>query len=272
MRLGRHHPLLKRVRNLRRSAEARRQEGLLVAEGLHLAREALRSRQRIEAAFVDPRLPGSVEGTALLRDLEQAGVTCYQVATSVMGGLQDARSPQPVVLTVRAEGLVGRSWRTREHPLVVVCDAIQDPGNLGAISRSADAAGAAALITCGASADLHHPRTLRASMGSMFRLPAEHMQLDEAVDRLRAEDLTLIATVPRGGEDFRRNDWTRGCAVFFGGEGVGLSDALVRRLDRSLTIALHPGVESLSVGAAVAVTLFEAARQRGSESSSAWMQ
>ena len=262
MRLGRHHPLLKRLRKLRRSVEARREEGVLIAEGIHLALEALRARQEIEAAFVDPRLAASAEGAGLLRDLQQAQVTCHEVAESVMDGLQDARSPQPVMLSIHSKGLEARPWRTRDNPLVLVCDGIQDPGNLGALLRSGDAAGAAALIATGAGADLHHPRTVRASMGSLFRLPAERMDLDAAVDQLRDAGLALVASVVRDGMDFREFDWSAACAVFFGGESKGLPDRLIEKADRCVSIALYPGVESLSVSAAVAVTLFEAACQR----------
>ena len=111
-------------------------------------------------------------------------------------------------------------------------------------------------------ADPHHPRAVRASMGSVFRLPLDRMELSAATLRLRDEHLTLIGTSVCGGEDYRDAPLTGACALFFGGEGAGLGDAFLRTLDRTVTIPLHAGVESLSVGAAVAATLFEAARQR----------
>ena len=144
----------------------------------------------------------------------------------------------------------------------MVCDGVQDPGNFGAIVRSADAAGAAGLIATGPTADPHHPRTVRASMGSIFRLPLERMELPAATRRLRDESLRLIGTSVCGGEDYRDAPLTGACALFFGGEGAGLGEAFLHTLDRTIPIPLHAGVESLSVGAAVAGTLFEAARQR----------
>jgi TrmH family RNA methyltransferase len=262
MNLGRHHPLLARVRSLRRSAAARAAERTFVAEGIHLAAEALAADQDIEFAIVDARLSSSAEGLALAAALANAGVSCHDVARTVMDGLQDARCPQPVLLVISAARLEGRPWRTRANPLVVVCDGIQDPGNLGTLLRSADAAGAAALIVAGNGADLTHPRTVRASTGSLFRLPTERRELEDAATTLRNAGLQTVGTVARGGQDYRDVDWTSGLALFFGNEARGLPEAFLDTLDRRVSIPLHPGVESLSVGAAVAVTLFEAARQR----------
>jgi TrmH family RNA methyltransferase len=262
MNLSRNHPLLKRLRLLRKSADARREQGLLIAEGVHLAREAIAAGCDLEAAVFDPRLAASEEGAGVLAALTEHAVPCHEVAATVMQGLQDARSPQPLLLMVRAAALTGRPWRTTRDPLVVVCDGVQDPGNFGAILRSADAAGAAGLIATGPTADPHHPRTVRASMGSLFRLPVDRMELSAATRRLRDANLTLIGTRVCGGEDYRDASLTGACALFFGGEGAGLDQAFLHTLDRTVTIPLRAGVESLSVGAAVAVTLFEAARQR----------
>jgi TrmH family RNA methyltransferase len=262
MNLARNHPLLKRVRLMRKSSAARCEQGLLIAEGVHVAREALAAGCEIEAAIFDPRLTASGEAMSVLAELGERAVPCHEVATSVMNGLQDARSPQPLLLMVRTATLVGRAWRTKEDPLIVVCDGVQDPGNIGAIVRSTDAAGAAGLILTGSTADPHHPRSVRASMGSIFRLPIERMELAAATRRLRDENLTLIGTRVAAGEDYRDAPLSGACAVFFGSEGSGLEEPFLRTLDRTVTIPLHADVESLSVGAAVAVTLFEAVRQR----------
>ncbi len=130
------------------------------------------------------------------------------------------------------------------------------------LPRSTDAAGAAGLILTGSTADPHHPRSVRASMGSMFRLPVERMELQAATSRLRAEHLTLIGTRVAGGEDYRDAPLRGPCALFFGAEGAGLDESFLTNMDHTVTIPLYAEVESLSVGAAVAVTLFEAVRQR----------
>ncbi|NIM01091.1 MAG: hypothetical protein GTN89_09325 [Acidobacteria bacterium] len=247
---------------MRRSSAARREQGLLIAEGLHVAREALHAGCEIEGAVYDVRLSASEEGAGLLAVLADSSVPCYEVAASVMDGLQDARSPQPILLLVRTRPFSGRPWRSKRDPLILVCDGIQDPGNLGAIVRTADAAGAAGLILTGCGVDAYHPRSVRGSMGSIFRLPLARMDSAAATRRLRDEALTLIGTRVAGGEDYRDVPMDGPCALFFGNEGAGLDDAFLGTLDRTVTIPLEDGVESLSIGAAVAAVLFEARRQR----------
>ena len=112
MNLGRNHPLLKRARLLRKSPGARREQGLLIAEGLHVAREAIAAGCEIDAANLDPRLAASAEGLDVLAALNEHSVPCHEVAETVMDGLQDARSPQPLMLMIRTAGLTGRPWRT----------------------------------------------------------------------------------------------------------------------------------------------------------------
>lgn len=262
MNLGRNHPLLKKLRRMRRSATARREQGLLLAEGIHVAREALREGCEIEGAVYDARLTATGEGAGLLAVLNERAVPCYEVAGSVMDGLQDARSPQPILLWVRTAPLTDRPWRSGGDPLIVVCDSVQDPGNLGAIVRTADAAGANGLILTGSGADPLHPRSVRGSMGSVFRLPLAVTDLSGATRRLRNAGLTLIGTRVTGGEDYRAVSMNAPCALFFGGEGPGLEDAFLASLDHTVTIPIEAAVDSLSIGAAVAVTLFEARRQR----------
>ena len=145
---------------------------------------------------------------------------------------------------------------------IVVGHTIQDPGNLGTMLRTAAASGAAALLVCGESADLYHPRTVRASMGAVFRMPALAVEAPSVFGRLRAQGLRLIGADPGADRSYLECDLARPTALLFGGEGPGLSPDLREELDETVRIPMRPGSNSLSVGAAAAVLLFEAARQR----------
>jgi TrmH family RNA methyltransferase len=262
--LGRSHATLKRIRSLRRERKIRDAEGAFVAEGLHLAQEALGSRATIELAVVSPALERIAEGAALRLALERAGVRVEETTDAILEGLQDARSPQPVVLVVRSaplgirDAVPGRAGT----PLVVLAHAIQDPGSLGAILRSADAAGASGLVATGDGADLLHPRTVRATMGSIFRLPAASGKLDDAIDRCRAEGLAVVASSVRAGVAHHAADLRGPLAILLGAEGSGLPSDVEAGADLAVHIPMRPGVESLSVAAAAAVLLFESSRQR----------
>ena len=268
MRLGRHHATVRRLRALRRDGALRREEGVFVAEGMHLAQEALRANASVELVVVSDSLREHPEVHELLQALSEAAVPCHDVAPAVMDSLQDARSPQPILLVTRrrplsiADCLDG----ARSAPLVVVAHGIQDPGNLGAIVRSADAAGATGLVAVGG-ADLHHPRSVRATMGSIFRLPAVAAGWPELREQLRERKLTTLAASPAGGRSLYEQDLRLPTALVLGGEGGGLPPELEESLDGKVHVPMRDGVESLSVGAAAAVLLFEAARQRRADGS-----
>ncbi|MCP3982362.1 MAG: RNA methyltransferase [bacterium] len=262
--LGRHHPTIRRIRALRRDAALRRAEGLYVAEGPRLAAEALASGARVELALTSPRLEQRADGAALLAALRERDVPHEQVADNVIDGLQDARSPQPALLLLeRSEDSLERCLgRPGEVPLIVVAHRIQDPGNLGALLRTSEAAAASSLVAVGESADLFHPRVVRAAMGSSFRLPACSADEGELRRTLAGRGIARIGT--RGADATRYDacDLTRPLAIHFGREGDGLPEILLTTMDDNLAIPMNAPVESLSVGAAAAVILFEAARQR----------
>jgi TrmH family RNA methyltransferase len=262
--LGRHHALMRRLRALRRDASLRRSEGVFVAEGVHLAREALESGEEVEAFFVSPRLGSTPDGRALLAAIGDRGVPCHHTQDATLDAAQDARSAQPVTCLVRRrirpDAEIDRTLA--DGSLVTVLEGIQDPGNMGALLRTADGAGCDLEIVAGTSADPYHPRAVRATMGSIFRLPVIEQPVELAVGRLHRHGYRLAGTAPRGGALYGEADLGGKLAVVLGSESSGISPGLREQLDLTLTIPLREGVESLSVGAAAAVLLFEIARQR----------
>src|SRR5262249_51509966 len=128
--------------------------------------------------------------------------------------------------------------------------------------RIADASGATGLIATGTGADLYHPRSVRATTGSIFRLPAGEAPFGDVTEEVRRTGLRLVGAVPRGGVPYDRFEWRRPIALVLGGEGGGLPASILHDLHERVTVPLHSGVESLSVGAAAAVLLFEAVRSR----------
>lgn len=224
-----------------------------MAEGIHLAEEALRSGAAIETALVAPRL----EDRALRAALSRRAERFEEIPGELLDTLQDARTAQPVLLVVRRRDLPRRDG----VPLVLVAAGIQDPGNLGSLLRSADAAGATEAFACGG-ADPFHPRAVRATMGSVFRLACSRVPLEQALDSLRRRDVRLVGADGAGDLDYADCDWRGPVALVLGGEGSGLAAIPRDRLDATVRIPMHAGSESLSVGAAGAVLLFEAARRR----------
>lgn len=262
--LGRTHPTIRRLRALRADPALRREQSVFLAEGVHLAQEALQSAADVELVVYSKRLSSREEGRALLRAVAQRQLSCAEADDALLDSIQDARSPQPIVMLVRRPDwpLDAGLCVPGPTPLAVVAVGIQDPGNLGSLVRTADAAGATACFVVQGSADPFHPRAVRATMGSVFRMPIFLDSETGLVERLRARGLRLIGTETTTGVVYHGCDLTRPSALFFGAEGTGLAPALRSELDESIQVPMRAGVNSLSVGAAAAVVLFEAARQR----------
>jgi TrmH family RNA methyltransferase len=263
-RLGRHHPTIRRLRALGRDPALRREQSVFVAEGFHLAQEALKSGADVELVLFSERLSTSGEGRSLLREIHRRQLSSVETDAAVLDSIQDTRSPQPVLMLVRRPDRPPRAGlgESGPAPLVVGAVGIQDPGNLGSLLRTADAAGATAFFVARGSADPFHPRAVRATMGSIFRMPLHLVTMRDLVRRLRERGLRLIGAQPDGGVAYDRCDFARPTAIFFGSEGTGLPPPLCIQLDESVRVPMREGVDSLSVGAAAAVVLFEAARQR----------
>ncbi len=262
--LGRSHPLVRRTRILRRDGGERDRQGVLLAEGIHLAEAALSSGADIECAIVSPRLASLRDGAELLRRLDAAAGAVYEAGDRLLDSLQDARSPEPVLLLVRRRRLDPGELLDRVGgvPWMVVAFGVQDPGNLGALVRTADACGASGLIAAGGAADLHHPRAVRATAGSIFRLPVSRSDAEPLLEQLRARGYRQVAADPAAGTDYDGFDWSGPLALWLGSEGSGLPREIASALDATVTIPMRSGVESLSVGAAAAVLLYEARKAR----------
>jgi TrmH family RNA methyltransferase len=147
--------------------------------------------------------------------------------------------------------------------VVPVLVEIRDPGNAGAILRSADAAGAAAVVFVGSSVDVHNPKVVRASAGSLFHLPVIRApDLDEVIGRLVERGFRILAAAADGDVPVHQADLTGSVAILFGNEAHGLSERDRAQADATVRIPIRGGAESLNLAAAAAVVLFEAARQR----------
>ena len=262
--LGRHHPLVRRIRALGRSRRDRDSEGVFVAEGLHLAQEAIACGAAVEIALVSSRIDATTEGREILRGFERAGIPWEETPEALLESLQEAASGQPVLLVARqVDRTVDAMTASGEtKSLLAVSHGVQDPGNLGSLMRSAAAAAATGFVTTGEGADLYHPRAVRASAGAVFRLPATRASLDETLRTLSDRGIRTVGTDPSVGVPYDAYDWKPPTAVMLGREGSGLSDSVLAELHATVRIPMQRGIESLSVAAAGAVLLFEAARQR----------
>lgn len=182
----------------------------------------------------------------------------FALAEGVIEKIADAQTPQPVLAAVRFEQRDVDS--IPKAGLILVLHDLRDPGNVGTIIRSADAAGATAVVMTGQSVDPFNPKTLRASAGAIFHLPVVVASIGATLDHFA--DTQLLATVVHGGRSHREIDYLRASVVVIGNEADGLDAATVERCAESISIPMDGRSESLNAAIAASLIAFEALWQR----------
>ena len=159
---------------------------------------------------------------------------------------------------VKSGGLSGASF-----PLIIILENLQDPGNLGTILRTAEAAGATGILLSRGCADLYNPKVTRSTMGSIFRVPFVYTDdLKDAIARLKAQGVRVLATHLAGSVELYEESFTTPTAILIGNESRGLTDETAALADQAIRIPMSGSVESLNAAVAAAVCLYEARRQR----------
>ncbi|MDX1999313.1 MAG: RNA methyltransferase [Thermoanaerobaculia bacterium] len=229
-------------------------------EGPHLVLEAIAAGLALEAILVTPdALTASADGRRLGALLAARGTPVDEVSEELLASLGDADAPRGVLAVARLPRPGLAALRTPPS-LAVFVDGLQDPGNLGALARVAEAAEADALVLAPGTVHPNHPRALRASAGSLLRLPvATGVTAQELAGRV--PDATWVALVPRDGIPLWSADLTGPLVVTLGAEGPGLDPEFAARCDQRVTIPLAPAVESLNATVAAALVLFEIRRR-----------
>jgi RNA methyltransferase, TrmH family len=180
-----------------------------------------------------------------------------------MASISDATTPQGIVAVAGFVDEDPESLLDRAADLSVVLADVRDPGNVGTILRSAWAVGAGAVYAGAGTADVYNPKVVRATAGALFRVPvARGVAIPWLLDQLGNRGVHRVAADPHAGVAYDDVDLTRRCALVLGNEAWGVPEEVVRRVDERATIPMRGKAESLNVGAAAAVFLFEAARQR----------
>jgi TrmH family RNA methyltransferase len=253
---SRQHPIVKEFREL-----ARGDRELMLLDGWHLLTEAASADIPVEKiAICGP--PSSAEQRVVDR-LRRNGAQIVDVSGMVLNALSPVNAPTGVVASARRPSVTQTAIVSPAPALVLAAAGLQDPGNAGAIIRSAAAAGATGVVFDESSADPWSWKALRASMGSAFRLPVLRTRtLGALIAEWRGAGIRIAATVPRGGTSMHDVDFTAPTALLLGGEGAGLSDDLIATADSRVSIPMHGGIESLNAAVAAALLLYEAQRQR----------
>jgi TrmH family RNA methyltransferase len=252
---SRHHPIVKAFR------EAAHGGDVMLLDGWHLITEAVNAGVAIDTLAVCG--PTTAAEQAVIDRALRAGATLVQPSAAVLNAMSPVQAPTGVVATARKPLADAPALLSPAPALVLAGLGIQDPGNAGAVIRSAAAAGATGVVFDEATADPWGWKALRASMGSVFHLPVIRNRAPMAMlAEWQASGVAVVAAVPRGGVSMYSVDLVRPVAILMGGEGPGLADDALAAADARVSIPMNGAIESLNVAVAAALLLYEARRQR----------
>jgi RNA methyltransferase, TrmH family len=256
---SRSNPLVTRFREV---ARGRGPDGVILLDGEHLIEEALASGVTLDTVALAEYLVDALSD-GLVDRVARAGAQIVRVPPPVMAAMSPVRQPSGIVALAHARSASLDNVLEGSPQLVLLLNAIQDAGNVGAIVRAADGCGATGVIAAEGTADPFSWKALRGAMGSTFRLPiAVRQSAPAAVSEFRSRGITVVATVPRQGTPLPACELRGPVAILLGGEGAGLPESLVAAADERLSIPMRPPVESFNVAITAALILYEAAKQR----------
>ncbi|HLI44763.1 MAG TPA: RNA methyltransferase [Acidimicrobiales bacterium] len=257
------NPFFRRVREL---ATGRRRKGetSLYCEGVQPVWRALEAGADIEALVVAPALVDEASPAARLLDRAvDAGHRVVRVSSELFGRLSDRDGPSGIAAVVRRAECSLEELPIGEDSVVVVLHEVANPGNLGSILRTADAAGAAGVVLSGATADPFSPAAVKASMGSLFNVAIARVpEIDDVFDWAAGAGVTAVTTSEDAARSYDAVDYPRPLALVFGSEGEGLAPEVLGRGSLAVRIPMVGGASSLNLSVAVGVMLFEVQRGR----------
>lgn len=253
---------IKDLLQLQEKSRLRREKGLFVVEGRREVRRCLDSGFYGAAMFLCPEILGE-DQTDEFASMATGDCDVFTVPAAVYGKVAYREGTEGVIAEFHA-----KSHRLEDlvmggdNPLIAVVESVEKPGNLGAILRSADAAGADALIVCDPLTDIYNPNLIRASLGAAFSVPVATSSSEEAIGWLKGRGIRIYTAQLQDSKPYYDCDMTGGTAIVLGTESEGLSDLWRDAADAHLMIPMLGMVDSLNVSVSAAILLYEAVRQR----------
>lgn len=252
------NPKVKQLLLLQQKSSERKKTGLFVVEGRRELMHCLETGYELDTVFVCSQLETGVEPMPTL----PSGVRLLEVSKVVYEKIAYRGSTEGVVAVVRSRQLRLSDLSLGPHPLVVVVERVEKPGNLGAILRSADASGVDAVVVCDPLTDLYNPNLIRSSVGGFFSVPCVACSSEECIAFLKEKGVRILTAQLQDSHVYYDIDMTVGTAIVMGTESTGLTDLWRQAADAHIRIPMLGKIDSLNVSVSAAILMFEAVRQR----------
>ena len=268
------NPKIKLLMALQQKSSERRKSGLFVVEGRQEVEHCLAAGYTVDTVFYCPELlqdhgvgsPDTVFAENWIRRtdpvIRPAAPRCFAVSKDVYERIAYRGSTEGIIAEVRQRTLSLDDLQLSDRPLIVVLESVEKPGNLGAILRSADAAGADAVVVCDPLTDLYNPNLIRSSVGAAFTVPCVACSSDDCIRFLKQRAIRILTAQLQDSHLYYATDMTLPTAIVMGTEHAGLTPQWRQAADAHIRIPMLGRVDSLNVSVSAAILLFEAVRQR----------
>lgn len=253
------NPKIKGLLELQAKSKARRESGLFVVEGAREIGHCIRSGYQADTLFVCPDI--------LPADTPLPSARCvFYLSKDVYARVAYREGTEGIIAEIKEKHLTINDFNTmmqgRANPLVMVVESVEKPGNLGAILRSADAAGADAVFVCNPLTDIYNPNLIRASIGAVFTVPVIVCSSEEAIEYFRSHGFSILTAQLQDSSLYYDTDMTGPTAMVMGTESTGLTRIWRQAATAHIRIPMLGSLDSLNVSVSAAILLFEAVRQR----------
>ena len=242
-----------------KTKKGRNEQGFFLLEGLKLIDEAFKNGQEIYSMMMDENKPMPDIFNEILGFNQK--IAMYSLSTTIIEKLTDTEQPQGYFAIIKQRNITHMDLLKDNPSFLLLVDQIQDPGNLGTIIRSGDAAGIEGIILGNGTVDLYNPKVVRAAMGSMFHLPITSGRLDSILPTLKEQGFHVIGTSPYATQSYFDLDFKQKIAILVGNEANGLEESRKKSVDKMVSIPMQGQAESLNVAMATTLILYERVRQ-----------
>ena len=275
---------VKHIVNLQKKSKLRKEEKQFVVEGIKMVSEA--PKDRLVKVYISETIKADNEEFLKKMNYEALGKDILEVVSdNVFIRMSDTQTPQGIMAVVKmsdvciedmfekdnytdskddgADKVEDNTVDAKKQPLLLILENLQDPGNLGTIVRMAEGAGVTGIIMSSNTVDIYNPKTIRSTMGSLYRVPVIYVDdICKAVDECKEKGVKVYAAHLKGTDNYNQKDYAQPTAFMIGNEGNGLSDRLTQKADELVRIPMQGKVESLNAAIACTILTYEAVRQR----------
>ena len=251
---------IKRLVNLKKKRKLRDEEGVFLVEGIRMFREV--PLDKLKEVYVSESFYKKEKDT-VKEVLKDSKIRVEELTDTVFSHASDTKTPQGILCVVEQMNHKISELTSAECPLIMVLDHLQDPGNLGTILRMGEGAGVTGVVMSSNTVDIYNPKTIRSTMGSIFRVPFVYVQdFSDAVSQCQNAGIKVYAAHLDGKNTYLGEDYREGTAFLIGNEGNGLTDDITKQADTLIRIPMQGEVESLNAAIACTILTYEAVRQR----------